>query len=51
MRIHEIQNNKCKNLLLFFQNQIKQAEEWFKKAKQLDPEDTMVDHHYGKITL
>lgn len=35
---------------VFVQNQIKEAEEWFKKAKLLDPDDTMVDHHYGKHT-
>lgn len=36
---------------VFVQNQIKEAEEWFKKAKLLDPDDTMVDHHYGKLCL
>lgn len=33
---------------VFVQNQIKEVEEWFKKVKLLDFDDTMVDYYYGK---
>lgn len=30
------------------QNKNTDAEEWFKKAKDVSPDDPSVDHHYGK---
>lgn len=40
---------KVWHFLFLLQGNIVGAEAWFNKAKQIDPEDTSLCQHYGKI--
>lgn len=37
------------NIVSCLQNQLEEAERWYLTVRDLQPDDSSVDHHYGKL--